>query len=112
VTKLTVAVLLLLSASAFATDPKSADYTVTIHVTSSRIALQGNEFPFQELNVTIDGKKFELRCRNVNSLLPLGDYKAKLLRDEHSTAHDSSETYEFLFADKKTRKYDVVGISE
>jgi hypothetical protein len=47
-----------------------------------------------------------------NALLALRDYKAKLLKDEHKTTYDSYQTYEFLFADKKTRGYIVVGQSE
>lgn len=111
-TKLALAVLLLSSFALAADTSNPADYNITVHVSSSRIVLEGNEFPFQELNVTVDGKKYVLRCRSINALLPLGDYKAKLARDEHRTAYDSSQAYEFLFPDKKTRKYDVVGQTE
>jgi hypothetical protein len=110
--KLRLTILLLLATFALAADPNPADYAITVHVSASRIALAGNEIPFQELIVTIDGKKYELRCRNVNALLPVGDYKATLVRDEHKTVYDSSQSYEFLFPDKKTRKYDVVGQTE
>ena len=41
-----------------------------------------------------------------------GDYKAKLVKDEHLTAYESTQIYEFLFPDKKTRKFIVVGETE
>jgi hypothetical protein len=44
--------------------------------------------------------------------MALGDYKAKLVKDEHETVYDSVRVYEFLFVDKKTRKFDVIGQSE
>jgi hypothetical protein len=44
--------------------------------------------------------------------LALGDYKAKLVKDEHESAYDSYQVYEFLLPDKKTRKFVVVGQSE
>ena len=45
-------------------------------------------------------------------MLEIGDYKAKLIRDEHHTKYDSLQVYEFLFPDKKTRKFEVVGQTE
>ena len=48
----------------------------------------------------------------MNALLALGDYKAKLVRDDHRSAYDSFQVYEFLFADNKTRKFEVIGMTE
>jgi hypothetical protein len=65
------------------------------------------------LSVVIHSKKYELRSEvAINRLLALGDYKAKLVQDERKTTYDSVQVYEFLFADKKTRKFDVVGQTE
>ena len=44
-------------------------------------------------------------------LIPL-DYKARLVQDVHKTGYESSQAYEFLFSDKKTIKFAVVGLSE
>jgi hypothetical protein len=69
----------------------------------------------QKLTVIIDGKKYELEAPNPRagvSLLALGDYKAKLVQHQHKTTHESSQAYEFLFPDKKTRKFTVVGQTE
>jgi hypothetical protein len=112
--KLAPAILLLFTAVAWAGgEPNLADYTVNVHVSSSRMVLEGVGNAFnQRLEVTIDGKKYELRSPSVNALLALGDYKAKLVRNEHRTAYDSFQVYEFLFPDNKTRKFEVVGLAE
>ena len=82
-----------------------ADNTVTVHVSSSSTDLSGH----QVLDVVIDAKKYELRSElSIGHLLALGDYKAKLVKNDHPTAYDSSLEYEFLFPDK-TRPYVVVG---
>ncbi len=47
-----------------------------------------------------------------NVLLSLGDYKAKIVRDDHKVTYDSYKIYEFLFPDQKTRKFIVVGQTE
>lgn len=108
--KITLAILLFLSAHAWATDnPNSAEYAVTIHVSSSNLAVGGR----QDLSVVIDEKKYELLCEcATGTILALGDYKAKLFKDEHKTAYDSIQVYEILFADKKTRRFEVVGQTE
>jgi hypothetical protein len=106
--KLTLPILLLLSIFAHASDPKPADYTTTIHVSATRIAIAARAV--QELDVTIDGRKYELASElSLNQLLTLGDYKAKLVKDDHRSTYDSYQVYEFLFPDGKTRKFDVVG---
>jgi hypothetical protein len=85
-----------------------ADYTINVHVSASYVT----ETMKVELSVVIKAKKYQLRGNAINEVLALGDYKAKLLRDEHRTAYDSYQTYEFLFPDGKTRQYQVVGASE
>jgi len=115
VKKLALAVLLLFSVLAWAGgEPNPADYTINVHVISSRMVKEGNESYFnQGLNATIDGKKYELKSDlGINALLALGDYKAKVVRDDHRTAYDSYRVYEFLFPDNKTRKFVVVGVTE
>lgn len=85
-----------------------ADYTANVHVSSSSIDLAGH----QVLDVVIDAKKYELRSElPIGHLLALGDYKAKLVKNDHQTAYDSFQVYEFLFPDK-TRPYVVVGQTE
>jgi hypothetical protein len=103
---------LLFSAVAWAADPNPAEYTINVHVSSSRMVMNASPAFSQELDVVIEGKRYELLATNPNALLALGDYKAKLVKDEHRTAYDSFQVYEFLFPDKKTRKFTVVGVTE
>jgi hypothetical protein len=106
--KLTLPILLLLATISWASDPKPADYSITIHVSATRTASVG--IGVQDLDVIIDAKKYELMSdRVIGQLLALGDYKAKLVEDSHKTTYDSYQVYEFLFPDGKTRKFQVVG---
>jgi hypothetical protein len=111
--KLAVVAVILFSALAWAAgaDPNPADYTTNIHVSSARVNSRG----FIRLKVVVDGKKYELEGLDAeNSLLAPGDYKAKTIvlkiKDVHP--YDVYGAYEFLFPDKKTRRYQLVGITE
>ena len=64
-----------------------------------------------ELGVIISGKKYCLSGVG-NGLLSVGDYKARLVKDEHRTSYQSVQTYELLYPDNKTGKYNVIGQSE
>jgi hypothetical protein len=103
-------VLLLLGTLAPAA-PAPDEYPITVHVTRSYY--QGGVFGRQqELDVVIDGRKYSLAGGTTAALLALGDYKAKLVKDLHKTTYESYQEYEFLFPDKKTRKFVVIGQGE
>ena len=108
-----LAFVLLLFGSMWAASPaKQAEYNVNVHVSASRSVKHSESAPrYQYLNVTIDGKKYELESvLGVADVLVLGDYKARLVTDQHGRGdYDSFQVYEFQFADKKTREYRVVG---
>jgi hypothetical protein len=112
----TVAFLLFLSALAWAApNALPLEYNIDVHVSASRMILEGNDRAYRQLlSVTIDGKKYELHSIGApNMLLMLGDYKARLEKDEHGKgAYDSWRVYEFQFPDKRTRKFLVVEQSE
>jgi hypothetical protein len=122
--KRTVLLVFLVLATVSWTVAAPEDYSVNVHVTSSywRMGplLQSGADPVQMLAVIIGGKKYELESSaplraNLEAgvtLLALGDYKAKLVQDIHKTTYESSQAYEFLFTDKKTRKFFVVGQTE
>jgi hypothetical protein len=101
-------VVLLCSAWAWAGNPNPAEYRLNVHVSSSRLT-EGSR-PW--LSAIIDGKKCELQGVGTEAVLAPGDYKAKLIKDEHKTSYDSFQVYEFLFPDMKTRQYHLVGITE
>jgi hypothetical protein len=119
--KTALLVLLLLAAYSWAA-PNPDDYSINVHVSSSRWVMEPTLLgpkPYQKLDVIIDGKKYELEASTFNAnleagvtLLALGDYKAKLIRDQHKTPYEASQAYEFLLPDNKTRKFIVVGRTE
>lgn len=111
----TVAILLLLSVCVWAaSDPNPTEYAINIHVSASHLVIEPTSNAYsQKLNVVIDGKKYELEGPGDGAmLLALGDYKAKLVKDEHKGTYASLQVYEFLFPDQKTRKFTVVGQTE
>jgi hypothetical protein len=115
--RIAIAVLLLFSALAWAaSELKPADFTINVHVSSSALDIGyvgSTMISVQKLHVLIEGKKYELRSIGPgNAVLALGDYKAKLVRDEHKTTYDSIQVYEFLFTDNKTRTFEVIGVTE
>ena len=106
--KIALAVLVLGCTFAWAKDVSNpSDYTVNIHVAKSR-----NTGNHQELKVVINGRKYELERYGDLMLLALGDYKAKLVKDEHRGTYDSLQVYEFLLPDQKTVKFTVIGQAE
>jgi hypothetical protein len=119
------AIILLSSVSLFAQDgkPNPNDYTVNVHVQSSRLgqyctAGDGTSCQMvQRLKVIIDGRKYELVGRfgfldKGFALLRTGDYKARISKDNTPRPHEYLRFYEFLFADGHKREYMVVGESE
>jgi hypothetical protein len=101
--------------------PNPAEYTVAIHVQSSRLTpacsdvTNGNSFCrwTQHLTVLINEKKCELDSTIVTpDLLRVGDYKAKMLKEETKHPYEYLRTYEFLFSDGTIRDYYVMGESE
>jgi len=120
--KIALLVLLLLATFSWAASNPD-EYSINVHVSASHwvmapTVLLGPE-PVLRLNVIIDGRKYELEARaaiaNLEAgvtLLTPGDYKAKVIQDVHKTAYESSQAYELLFPDKKTRKFMVVGQTE
>jgi hypothetical protein len=114
------AIFLLAPVLALADKPNPADYTIAVHVQSSRLVnmcmsdAKGSTCGWApRLTVLIDGKKVELQDQNfrLDVILP-GDYKAKIVKENTSHSYEYSRTYEFLFPDGTTRKYIVVGESE
>lgn len=97
--------------------PNPDEYSINIHVVSSSFVtvpgMGGSAGTTQKLNVLIGGKKYELSgLASTGGLLALGDYKARLVRDDHKTTYESRQAYELLFPDKTTKKFSVTGQSE
>ena len=99
-------------ASVCASPQAKPEYNVTVHVSASRMVLHGDSAAhYQYLSATIDGKKYELESIGaLQRLLKLGDYKARLVTDEHRKGEfDSWQVYEIQLPEQKTRKFLVVG---
>jgi hypothetical protein len=101
-------IVLLCSVLVWAANPSPAEYKLNVHVSSSYLG-EGNRY---WLDVVIDGRKCKLEGGAAGGVLVPGDYKARLVKDEHKTTYDSLQIYEFLFPDMKTRKYLLVGMTE
>jgi hypothetical protein len=111
---LVVAPMLALAADSKA-DP--SQYPLTVHVSSAASASPTN-YAVEILAVTIDGKHYQLAGTGFSGkvccsgLINLGDYHAKLTKDQHKTSYESLQQYEILFPDGSTRKFDVIAQSE
>lgn len=105
--------LLLCAMSTFAAKkPDPSDYNITVHVTASRV-----DGCIRELDAVINGVNYQLTaaCDKIPisvGVLKLGDYKAKLVKDDRSSAFYILQSYEFLFPDNAKKKFDVVGVSQ
>ena len=109
--------LFLLVPTLFWAAPNPDEYSINIHVVSSYFVTVpghgGTAGTVQRLGVLIDGKRYELSAlASRGGLLALGDYKARLVRDEHKTTYESRQDYELAFPDKTTKRFSIIGQSE
>ena len=90
------------------------DYPITVSSARSILVPAGSigAVQYQQLNVTSNGKRFELSAKSDGSLLTLGDYQGELVENQRKTCYQSLQTYEFLFADGKMARFTVTGQSE
>jgi|SRR6185437_12049369 len=116
--KMLAALSLLMASLLTYAQPKDSGYTVTIHVSASRIAADCGVFSgdsscktAQQLTVLIDGAKYEIESETFfpKGIVALGDYKAKLIEDQQKPTHEFSRAYELMFPDGSTRKFRVIG---
>lgn len=107
-------VVLLLSSAMSGWAADAPDYSLNVHVSSSRMVLErGGGAHFQKVNAVIDGKKYELESIDAtNALLMPGDYQARIVKDHHAGAADVWRIYEFQLPDKKVRQFLMVGVLE
>jgi hypothetical protein len=103
---------LLLLATLAPAAPAPEEYSITVHVFGAHFT-QCASAPGQWLDVVIDKKQYVLTTTAPDgALLDVGDYKAKLLTDEHKTSYETKRVYELLFPDQQTRKCHVVSQTE
>jgi hypothetical protein len=101
-------------------------YPLNVHVSRTELrytcadVTNGNSFCLgpQQLHAVIAGKTYDLAAGDYKTggskkgLLPLGDYRAKLLAEEHDRSSEFRIVYEFLLPDGSVRKFAVIGQSE
>jgi hypothetical protein len=109
--------------------PNPADFTTAVHVQSSHlVSICTENWGFfnsggagkaarcsfkQQLNVVINGKKYELNSKDeITAVFRTGDYKAKEIPGATPLAVEYNAAYDFLFPDGTVRRYIVVGESE
>ena len=109
-----LSIVFLLSASlvSFAQKEPAKQYPVTVHVSSSEQQGSGMQ-QHQVLRVVIDGKKYQLVALNsMPWALPVGDYRARITKDEPIKGGQYERRYELIFPDGTTAQYEVGGESE
>ena len=91
---------------------KSAEalqYPLLVHVAHAR--LMGQPVSVLHLDVVIDGKTVELEA-GATSLLHIGEYQARLLKDDEGKSGWFSKSYELLFTDGTKVVFSEVAESE
>jgi hypothetical protein len=86
-----------------------ADYKVNVHVTHAFLA---GVLATLHLDVLVDGKKLQLEGQSAAVMLHVGDYKARVVKDEERKSGWYVETYDLLFADGTHWLFNVVSESE
>jgi len=86
-----------------------ADYPLTLHVTHAFLSGALNEL---RLDAVVNGKNLQLQSQDHSGLLHVGDYKARLVKDEENKGGWFTVTYELLLADGTHWFFNVVAESE
>jgi hypothetical protein len=100
--------------------PNPADYPVKVHVTRSELqTVCGTDdkgstcWLYQFLTVIIDAKQYTLQSERPRpQLLSIGDYQARMTKDEKKSTAEYRREFDLIFSDGQTVKYAVVGESE
>ena len=95
-------------------------FPIHVHVTASKYAVIPSQFSdsggnlIDELAVVIDGKKYlwAAPTGRKNSLLLPGNYKARVMSDEHYAPYEVRRRYKMLLPDGKTIKVTLMGMIE
>lgn len=116
---LLAAMLLTQNKTRFGQPSKPVEYTISVHVEASRLVNEcvtdttgSNCGHAQHLTAIIARKQYERERFQVSNVLRVRDYKAALIEDKHPRAEEYSQVYEFLFSDRKTARFTLIGESE
>ena len=121
--------LLLLSAHAVWGADKKIDpnqFPLAVHISASAYPPQSPAWGspiagwYEIVTATINGKHYQLQGPTsspkaadcCNGLIDPGDYRGRLMKDEHVTSYESLQKFEILFPDGTMRRFDVISQSE
>jgi hypothetical protein len=118
--RLSVLLFVLLTSSGTWTQSSAQTATFDLRVVSAYLedecseVDQGNSICRQALHLRVEDSQHSLelvssRGKTPFTLLALGVYKARLVKDEHSKPFLSSRVYELLYPDGSAERFDVVG---
>jgi hypothetical protein len=119
--KVVLPMLLLTTVVALAA-PNPSEYPLSLHVSASRLVPNHGETA-QELDVIVGGTKYELSGNPLSNsgkgirvlhvgLIPVGDYKAKLIKADFKPDYLLFLSYEILLPDGTSAMFSVVGQTE
>jgi len=99
--------LLLMSTAVYAQQSSDPAYPLKVHVIASRmVAFSENANFHPQIDVTIEGKKYQLLSEATNfRLLHLGDYQARIKKEYAENSYEYLRVYEIKFLDGKTRTF-------
>lgn len=99
--------------------PNPTEYPIAVHVQASHLVNECDSALNRvacgkklHLDVTIEGKKYELDGGIDDRLLHVGDYHAKITQDYVDPGSEYRREYELLFPDGTKRKFSVIGEEE
>lgn len=121
--------LFLLSSHAVLGADKKIDpnqFPLAVHVSASTYPPQSPAWGspiagwYEIITATINGKHYQLQGPTsnpkaqgcCNGLIDPGDYRGRLVKNEHITTYESLQEFEILFPDGTTRRFDVIAQSE
>ena len=91
------------------TSVNPADFSVTVHITHAFLEGVQNHL---HLDAVVDGKKYQMESLDGSTMLHVGDYKARVVRDDEKKSDLFTKAYEILFPDGTHWVFTVVGESE
>ncbi len=86
----------------------TADFNLTAHVTNAFLVTTQE---LLRLDVTLDGKKLQLESFDSTKMLHLGDYKARVVKDDEWKSGQYVVSYDLLMLDGTHLLFRVVGES-
>jgi len=93
--------------------PNPADYAITVHVTGSHLIDRGG-YTCESIDTIVDGQRYLMRNINCQQtyVFQLGDYPARIVKEDKIHTYELMRIYEFLLPDGQTRQFQISGIPD